>query len=106
MLEASKIVVYFSFSHSHCLFLFYTVAAAILGGYGTLISLAVLRNKMKSKPEVDVAEVVSVEVPASTTDDSGIPPMDSPEFDHYLDTKGFFMLLENDSQLNALTESF
>lgn len=84
------------------------MAAAILGGYGTLIGLAVLRNKMKATPEVEVVEVVSVAVPAATTttDDSGIPPIDSPEFDHYLDSKAFFMLLANDSQLNALTESF
>jgi len=81
------------------------VAAAILGGYGGLISLAVLRSKMKSTPEPVAVETVTVvtETPAS---DSGIPPVDSPEFDNYLDSKGFFMLLANDSQLNELTNSF
>lgn len=81
------------------------MAAAILAGYGSLIGLAVLRNKMKSTPEPVVVETVSVSAtPAS--DDTGIPPIDSPEFDAYLDTKGFFMLLDNDSQLNELTNSF
>lgn len=84
---------------------FCAVAAAILGGYSGLIGLAVLRSKMKAAPEPEVA-AAAVEAPAATTDDSGIPPIDSPEFDKYLDSKGFFMLLANDSQLNALTESF
>lgn len=81
------------------------MAAAILGGYGSLIGLAVLRSKMKSSPEpVAVVETVAVtETPAT---DSGIPPVDSPEFDKYLDSKGFFMMLGNDSQLNELTNSF
>lgn len=82
------------------------MAAAILGGYGTLIGLAVLRNKMKSKPAEPVAVVETVTVSDSPASDSGIPPVDSPEFDHYLDSKGFFMLLANDSQLNELTNSF
>lgn len=90
-------------ANTFSLLILYVVAAAILGGYSSLIGLAVLRSKMKSKPEPVVVETVTVsETPAT---DSGIPPVDSPEFDNYLDSKGFFMLLANDSQLTELTNS-
>ena len=81
------------------------MAAAILGGYSSLIGLAVLRSKMKSTPAPVVVETVTVSATPATTDSSGIPSVDSPEFDAYLDTKGFMMLLDNDSQLNELTNS-
>lgn len=81
------------------------VAAAILGGYSSLIGIAVLRSKMKSTPPAPVVETVKISETPTTTDASGIPSVDSPEFDAYVDSKAFMMLLENDSQLTELTNS-
>lgn len=72
-----------------------TVAGAIMGMYGSLIGLAVLRSKLRSKPPA--APVVP-----STTVTSGIPPIDSPEFETYLASPAFIQLLESEDQLAAL----
>jgi hypothetical protein len=64
--------------------------------YGSLIGLAVLRYKLKSKPPA--APVV---VP-TTTVASGIPAVDSPEFETYLASPAFVQLLESEDQLAAL----
>jgi hypothetical protein len=89
---------------SSSFFTFCLVAAAILGGYSSLIGIAVLRSKMKSTP-APVVEAVKISETPTTTDASGIPSVDSPEFDAYVDSKAFMMLLENDSQLTELTNS-
>jgi hypothetical protein len=81
------------------------LAAAILGGYSSLIGIAVLRSKMNSTPPAPVVETVKISETPTTTDASGIPSVDSPEFDAYVDSKAFMMLLENDSQLTELTNS-
>lgn len=76
------------------------LAAAILGGYSSLIVVAQIRSAMKGKPPVVVEAPKAVVAVTST----GIPDVNSPEFAEYLDSEAFIILLENDEQLAAVVD--
>ena len=63
-----------------------------------MILLARLRSAFKGKaPEVAV-------VAAPTTTTTGIPSIESPEFETYLQSEAFVQLLESEDQLAALVK--
>jgi hypothetical protein len=67
--------------------------------YSSIIAVAVLRSKFKSKPPAAVVEAPTPVVVISTT---GIPSMESPEFETYLQSDAFAQLLESEEQMAAL----
>jgi len=78
-----------------------SVAAAILGGYSSLVVVAQISSAMKGKPPV-VVEAPKVVVAATTS--TGIPDVNSPAFAEYMDSEAFVTLLDSDEQLTALCE--
>mmetsp|Transcript_23629 Transcript_23629/g.39092 ORF Transcript_23629/g.39092 Transcript_23629/m.39092 type:complete len:127 (-) Transcript_23629:184-564(-) len=77
------------------------LAAAILGGYSSLVVVAQISSAMKGKPPV-VVEAPKVVVAATTS--TGIPDVNSPAFAEYMDSEAFVTLLDSDEQLTALCE--
>merc|ERR1711862_1029381 len=72
------------------------LAGAILGGYTTLYILSTLWPSSKKKEEP--AKVVAMVTAAVTT---GIPDVNSPEFEKYVETDAFLNMLNNDEELSA-----
>lgn len=83
---------------SHTLLLHHAVAAAIITGYGSLVAIAQIRSAFKKKPAP--VEEPAPAAPAATT--TGIPAVDSPEFEAFVSSDAFTNLLENEDQLTAL----
>jgi hypothetical protein len=79
------------------------VAIAILGGYAGLYVLYSISSAIGggSKKKAPVAAVA-----ASTTESSAgtIPPIDSPEFEKFLESDALIKLLESDELLTAALE--
>lgn len=74
------------------------VAAAILGGYSSLVVLAKIRGAMKGSPP-PVEEAPAAAAPVAST---GIPDVNSPEFATYVESDAFMNLLNSEEQLGAL----
>jgi hypothetical protein len=76
------------------------VAGAILTGYGSLIALAVIRSSMKKAPEVVEAAPAPAAAPSTST---GVPSVESPDFDAFVESDAFVKLMENEEELATLT---
>jgi hypothetical protein len=74
---------------------------AILGGYTGLFVLIKIGGAMGGKAE-EPAPVVASSAPIVAT--TGIPAVDTPEFDKYLETDAFYKMLDNDEQLAKVVE--
>lgn len=87
-----------------CKILVTSVAAAILGGYSGLISIAVLRSKMKGSPEPAAEAPAAVEAaPASTGD--VLPSVESPDFEKFLNSDAFGKFVESEESLMKWVDS-
>ena len=73
-----------------------TVALAIMGGYAGLVVVAKIGSSMGKKKEAPVA------APVSTGPSTGVPSIDSPEFDSFLSSEAFEKLLSSDEQLGQV----
>jgi hypothetical protein len=74
---------------------------AILGGYFSIYLLYKLRCAFTKKPPVvEKAPVVEV-----ATVNTGVPSVESPAFEQFVETSAFEQLLENEGQLAKLVES-
>merc|ERR1711862_1035987 len=62
----------------------YQVAGAILSLYGVVISLAVLRSKLKSSPPEPVPTTPSTTVVTAVASSDTIPTTDSPDFEKFI----------------------
>jgi hypothetical protein len=60
--------------------------------------MARIRSAMKGKKPEAVAPVLA----ATATTTTGIPSIESPEFETYLESEAFVQLLESEDQLAAL----
>jgi hypothetical protein len=78
------------------------LALAILGGYTGIFVLVKIKGALSGKKVEEPAAVVSSIIPAVAT--TGIPSVDSPEFDKYLDTDAFYKMLDSDEQLAKVVE--
>lgn len=77
------------------------VAIAILsfyGGCGILYKISTLFSSKKPAPVVEPVK------PVATTND-GVPALDSPAFESFVETSAFESLLEDGDQLAKLAES-
>jgi hypothetical protein len=54
---------------------------------------------MKGKPKKETKPVTPAAAPATTT---GIPDMESPDFEKYIESDAFTKLIESEDQLSAL----
>jgi hypothetical protein len=73
-----------------------TVSMAILGGYTGLFVLIKIGGAISGTKE-EPAPVVASSSPVVAT--TGIPAIDTPEFDKYLETDAFYKMLDSDEQL-------
>ena len=73
-----------------------------MGGYFGLFCLYKVKSAIGGSKveEAPAAPSSSATVDAST----GIPPVDTPEFDKYLETDAFYKMLENEEQLGKVVE--
>ena len=72
-----------------------------MGGYFGLFCLFKIKGAVSGKKEEPApAPVSSGSIDAST----GIPAVDTPEFDKYLETDAFYKMLENEEQLGKVVE--
>eukprot|EP00980_Cylindrotheca_fusiformis_P019006 scaffold6374_cov121-Cylindrotheca_fusiformis.AAC.7 len=77
------------------------LALAIMGGYAGLYVLVKIKSLISGGKKEEAAPASSgAAVDAST----GIPPIDSPEFDKYLETDAFYKMLESEEQLGKVVE--
>jgi hypothetical protein len=78
----------------------FAVAIAILSGYGGLIVLYKIYSAVSGggKKE-EVVAIKPAKVEAVTT---GVPSIESPAFEKFVETDAFEKLLENEEQLNKL----
>jgi len=74
---------------------------AILGGYFGLVVLYKIKSAM-SGGKVEEEKPVAKTVAAPTT---GVPALDSPAFEKFVETDAFTKLLEDEAQLTKLVES-
>lgn len=74
---------------------------AILGGYVGLFVLFKLKSAVSGGSVEEPAPVASSAPVVATT---GIPAVDTPEFDKYLETDAFYKMLENEEQLGKVVE--
>jgi len=87
---------------SHTLFLScYSVAIAILSGYAGIAVLFKIKGAMSGKPVEEAKPVAKVSAAPTT----GVPALESPEFEKFVETDAFTKLLEDESQLTKLLES-
>lgn len=70
-----------------------TVAMAIMGGYLGIYTLYSIKSAMTKKPAKPAITPAATD---SATPSSGMPPMDSPEFEKYLDTPAFLKEIDSD----------
>jgi hypothetical protein len=75
---------------------------AILGGYAGLFVLVKIKGAMSGGKKVEEAAPVASSSPMLAS--TGIPPVDTPEFDKYLETDAFYKMLDNDEQLAKVVE--
>jgi hypothetical protein len=80
---------------------FFTVAIAILSFYTGGVILYKISSAISSKPK-PIETVVVAKVEAPTT---GVPSIESPAFEKWVETDAFTNLLENEEQLKSLVES-
>ena len=82
----------------------FEVAMAILGGYTGMIVLYKMSSAIGGKKKVpEAAPAVVAATTKSTTE--GIPSIESPEFNAFLESIAFEKLLENDESLAKVIES-
>lgn len=74
-----------------------TVAGAILSGYGALIAIAVIRSKLKGPAPVEEVPAASTAPVAAIT--GGVPSVESPEFEKYVESDAFTNMIESEEQL-------
>ena len=72
---------------------------AILGGYFSIYVLFKIKSAVSGKPKEEEKSVTTVTI---TT---GIPALDSPDFENFVETDAFEKLLEDEAQLIKLIES-
>jgi hypothetical protein len=70
-----------------------------MGGYFGIFCLVKIKGAMSGK-KVEAPAVASTALVATT----GIPAVDTPEFDKYLETDAFYKMLENEEQLGKVVE--
>lgn len=71
---------------------------AILGGYTGLILLFKMKSAISGGTPEEAPKASSGPAVATT----GIPAVDSPEFDKYLETDAFYKMLESEEQLGKV----
>jgi hypothetical protein len=84
------------------------VAIAILSGYGGLVVLYKIKSAMSSKkavPAAAAAAAAAAPVATGAEADAGVPAVDSPAFEKYVESDAFYKLLEDEVQLGKLVES-
>lgn len=70
-----------------------------MGGYGGLYMLFKIKSAVSGgKAEPEPAAASSSPAVATT----GIPSVDSPEFEKYLETDAFYKMLESEDQINKV----
>lgn len=73
------------------------MAGAILGGYSGLIAVAMIRSKVKGAPPAEepaaATEVAAVPVTG------GVPSVESPEFEKFIESDAFMKMVESEEQL-------
>jgi len=79
------------------------VAIAILSFYGGIVVLYKVKNAISGKKEV--VEEAKPTKPAAVAPAGGVPPIESPAFEKFVETEAFEKLLENEDQLTKLVES-
>mmetsp|Transcript_15697 Transcript_15697/g.18925 ORF Transcript_15697/g.18925 Transcript_15697/m.18925 type:complete len:134 (-) Transcript_15697:190-591(-) len=75
----------------------YQLAGAILGGYSGLIAVAMIRSKIKGAPPAEEPAAVS-EAPAVPAT-GGVPSVESPEFEKFIESDAFMKMVESEEQL-------
>lgn len=75
---------------------------AILSGYVGLFTLFKIKSALTGSKEEEPVKVVESTI---TITSSGVPGIESPEFEKFLETEAFEKLLENDSALAKVVES-
>lgn len=85
---------------SHPLFrpLFLLVALAIIGGYFGLFVVAKAGSAMGGKKKTEAPAAA----PTSSGPSTGVPSIDSPEFDKFLGSEAFDKLLSSDEELGKV----
>lgn len=74
-----------------------------MGGYFGLFCLFKIKGAVSGGKAVE--EAAPAPVSTGTVDAStGIPAVDTPEFDKYLETDAFYKMLENEEQLGKVVE--
>ena len=87
--------------HSHLTLWFawkYSVSAAILGGYFTLYLLYKLSTLGGKKKEEEPA----APEPVAAASTEGVPDIESPEFEKFLDSEALVKLLDSEEQLKSV----
>lgn len=79
----------------------FTVAIAILGGYTGLYVIFKIKSLFSRKPVVEAVAPVKDDGVVTT----GIPAIDSPAFEKFMESIAFEKLLDNDEQLTKAIES-
>ena len=74
------------------------VAIAILSFYGGLVAVYKISSAFSTKKPV----VIEVAKPITEVAPTGVPSMDSPAFEKFVESEAFELLLSNDEQLNKL----
>ena len=69
-----------------------------MGGYAGLFVVAKIGSAMGGKKK----EAPAVAAPASTGPSTGVPSIESPEFDSFLGSEAFEKLLSSDEQLGQV----
>ena len=72
-----------------------------MGGYAGLVTLFKIKGAMSGKKAEEPAPAAPASSAVATT---GIPSVDSPEFDKYLETDAFYKMLESEEQLSKVVE--
>uniref|UniRef100_A0A7S1H2F8 Uncharacterized protein n=2 Tax=Thalassionema nitzschioides TaxID=33649 RepID=A0A7S1H2F8_9STRA len=72
------------------------LAAAIMGGYTTLYLLSTLASGKKKAPPAAAAPSS-----ASAAPSTGVPSVNSPEFENYIESDAFEKMLNSEDQLSA-----
>lgn len=80
----------------------FSVSMAILSGYAGLFVLFKIKGALTGSAPVEEAAPAASSSPVIAS--TGIPPVDTPEFDKYLETDAFYNMLDNDEQLAKVVE--
>lgn len=79
------------------------MAVAILSAYGGIALIFKLKSAL-SKP-APIALSAAPATPAPSSSSEGMPSIDSPAFEKFVESEAFYKLLENEEQLKLLVES-